>query len=219
MRKTSVYLDEDQAQRLARLAREEEQVTGGGIARGRRHLPAQAIPGPELRIGWLRARRWLVDRGRTGGGSAQGLRRVTVVIDAGPLVAFGDANDPQFARINELLRIIDGPLIIPAPVTAEVDYLLDRTTGTWATAKFHRRSRRWTIYRCLPGARGLCHDRELRRTLCRSRTRARRLRVGCARCSLQHNTDSQLRRAPFPRGTTAVRRRIHDPASRHVSCR
>jgi uncharacterized protein len=54
---------------------------------------------------------------------------VTVVIDAGPLVSFGDANDPQFARIDELLRTVDGPLVIPAPVTAEVDYLLGRRLG------------------------------------------------------------------------------------------
>jgi uncharacterized protein len=54
---------------------------------------------------------------------------VTVVIDAGPLVAFGDANDPQFGRIDELLRTVDGPLIIPAPVTAEVDYLLGQRLG------------------------------------------------------------------------------------------
>jgi uncharacterized protein len=54
---------------------------------------------------------------------------VTVVIDAGPLVAFGDANDPQFARIDELLRTVDGPLIVPAPVTAEVHYLLGQRVG------------------------------------------------------------------------------------------
>jgi uncharacterized protein len=54
---------------------------------------------------------------------------VTVVIDAGPLVAFGDANDPQFARIDKLLRTVDGPLVIPAPVTAEVDYLLGQRVG------------------------------------------------------------------------------------------
>jgi predicted nucleic acid-binding protein len=54
---------------------------------------------------------------------------VTVVIDAAALVAFGDANDPQFARIDKLLRTVDGPLIIPAPVTAEVDYLLGRRVG------------------------------------------------------------------------------------------
>jgi hypothetical protein len=54
---------------------------------------------------------------------------VTVVIDAGPLVAFGDANDPQFTRIDELLRTVDGPLVVPAPVTAEVDYLLGQRVG------------------------------------------------------------------------------------------
>jgi predicted nucleic acid-binding protein len=54
---------------------------------------------------------------------------VTVVIDAAPLVAFGDANDPHFTRIDELLRTLDGPLIIPAPVTAEVDYLLGQRVG------------------------------------------------------------------------------------------
>ncbi len=54
---------------------------------------------------------------------------MTVVIDAGPLVAFGDINDPQFARIDELLRTVDGPLILPAPVTAEVDYLLGQRLG------------------------------------------------------------------------------------------
>jgi uncharacterized protein len=54
---------------------------------------------------------------------------VTVVIDAAPLVAFGDANDLHFPRIDELLRTVDGPLIIPAPVTAEVDYLLGQRVG------------------------------------------------------------------------------------------
>lgn len=54
---------------------------------------------------------------------------MTLVIDAAPLVAFGDANDPHFTRIDELLRTVDGPLIIPAPVTAEVDYLLGQRVG------------------------------------------------------------------------------------------
>jgi predicted nucleic acid-binding protein len=54
---------------------------------------------------------------------------VTLVIDAAPLVAFGDANDPHFTRIDELLRTVDGPLIIPAPVTAEVDHLLGQRVG------------------------------------------------------------------------------------------
>jgi hypothetical protein len=54
---------------------------------------------------------------------------VTVVIDAAPLVALGDANDPQFPRIDELLRTISGQLVIPAPVTAEADHLLGQRVG------------------------------------------------------------------------------------------
>ncbi len=54
---------------------------------------------------------------------------MTVLLDAGPLVAFADASDPWFPRIEQLLRTVDGPLVIPAPVTAEVDYLLGRRLG------------------------------------------------------------------------------------------
>ena len=54
---------------------------------------------------------------------------MTVLLDAGPLVAFADASDPYFTRIDQLLRAVDGPLVIPAPVTAEVDYLLGRRLG------------------------------------------------------------------------------------------
>lgn len=61
---------------------------------------------------------------------------MTVVIDAGALVAFGDANDPYFPRIDQLLRTVDGPLIIPAPVTAEADYLLGQRIGHGARRNF-----------------------------------------------------------------------------------
>jgi len=61
---------------------------------------------------------------------------VTVVIDAGPLVAFGDANDPYFPRIDRLLRGVDGPLVVPAPVTAEVDYLLGQRVGREPRRRF-----------------------------------------------------------------------------------
>jgi predicted nucleic acid-binding protein len=54
---------------------------------------------------------------------------VTVVIDAAPLVALGDASDRYCARIDQLLKTVDGPLVIPAPVTAEVDYLLGQRVG------------------------------------------------------------------------------------------
>jgi len=51
------------------------------------------------------------------------------MVDAAPLVALGDANDREFPRIERLLKTVDGPLVIPAPVTAEVDYLLGRRLG------------------------------------------------------------------------------------------
>lgn len=54
---------------------------------------------------------------------------MTVIVDSGPLVALGDANDPWFAEVDDLLRSIDDPLIVPAPVTAEVDYLLGQRVG------------------------------------------------------------------------------------------
>ena len=54
---------------------------------------------------------------------------MTLLIDAGPLVAFADVADPAFPHIDRLLRTGQGPLVIPAPVTAEVDYLLGRRLG------------------------------------------------------------------------------------------
>jgi uncharacterized protein len=51
------------------------------------------------------------------------------MIDAAPLVALGDVNDRHFPRIERLLKSVDGPLVIPAPVTAEVDYLLGKRLG------------------------------------------------------------------------------------------
>jgi uncharacterized protein len=54
---------------------------------------------------------------------------VTVIVDAAPLVALGDANDRYFPRIEQLLESVGGPLVIPAPVTAEIDYLLGRRLG------------------------------------------------------------------------------------------
>jgi uncharacterized protein len=61
---------------------------------------------------------------------------VTVIVDAAPLVALGDANDRLFPRIEHLLKTIDGPLVIPAPVTAEVDYLLGQRLGRGAQSRF-----------------------------------------------------------------------------------
>src|SRR5258705_4115250 len=50
--------------------------------RGGGRLPAEAVPGPELRACWLWARRRMLRR-YPGGGAAQGLRGVTFVTTPG----------------------------------------------------------------------------------------------------------------------------------------
>jgi uncharacterized protein len=61
---------------------------------------------------------------------------VTLVLDAAPLVAMADRRDPMSARVAALLRDEAGELVIPAPVTAEVDYLLGRRLGRASRLSF-----------------------------------------------------------------------------------
>jgi predicted nucleic acid-binding protein len=49
---------------------------------------------------------------------------VTIIVDAGPAVASTDTADDRRVLIQHLLRNERGPLVLPAPVSAEVDYLL-----------------------------------------------------------------------------------------------
>lgn len=61
---------------------------------------------------------------------------MTLVLDAAPLVALADAREPQ---LEALLRIRDeeeGQLVLPAPVAAEVDYLLGVRFGDAARRAF-----------------------------------------------------------------------------------
>jgi predicted nucleic acid-binding protein len=61
---------------------------------------------------------------------------VTLVLDAAPLVALADAKEPQ---LETLLRIRDeeeGQLVLPAPIAAEVDYLLGVRFGEAARRAF-----------------------------------------------------------------------------------
>jgi predicted nucleic acid-binding protein len=59
---------------------------------------------------------------------------VTLIVDAAPLVALGDARDPLHAAVGDLLHAEGGDLVVPAPVSAEVDYLI-RRRGTPAAAR------------------------------------------------------------------------------------
>lgn len=61
---------------------------------------------------------------------------MTLVIDAAPLVALADENEPLRDAILAVLRAERGRLFIPAPVTAEVDYLLGQRFGPSARRAF-----------------------------------------------------------------------------------
>jgi len=61
---------------------------------------------------------------------------VTLVIDAAPLVALADEREPRRIEILELLRAERDRLFIPAPVTAEIDYLLGQRFGAPARRAF-----------------------------------------------------------------------------------
>ncbi len=60
---------------------------------------------------------------------------MTAIVDAGPLVSLKTLS-PDAARIMAALRKERGLLIVPAPVTAEVDYLLTREAGVAAAHAF-----------------------------------------------------------------------------------
>jgi uncharacterized protein len=61
---------------------------------------------------------------------------LTAVVDAAPLVALADRNDRLHAAVARVLRDEPGRLIVPAPVTAEVDHLLGTRVGTAAQLAF-----------------------------------------------------------------------------------
>lgn len=54
---------------------------------------------------------------------------MTLILDAAPIVAMHDRVDPRQRDVESLLRTEPGELVIPAPVTAEVDYLLATRLG------------------------------------------------------------------------------------------
>lgn len=61
---------------------------------------------------------------------------MTLVLDAGPLVASTDIGDSRRLAVQRVLRDEPGPLVLPAPVSAEVDYLLGRRVGEAARRGF-----------------------------------------------------------------------------------
>lgn len=61
---------------------------------------------------------------------------MTLVLDTAPLVALADATDPRRDQVLEVLHTEPGGLYVPAPVTAEVDYMLGRRFGPAARRAF-----------------------------------------------------------------------------------
>jgi len=61
---------------------------------------------------------------------------MTLVVDAAPLVAIADEREPRREEILELLLSERGGLFVPAPVTAEIDYLLGKRFGPPARRAF-----------------------------------------------------------------------------------
>jgi predicted nucleic acid-binding protein len=61
---------------------------------------------------------------------------VTLLLDAGPLVALADPDEPRRDEILGILATEPGALVIPAPTTAEIDYLLGQRFGDAARRAF-----------------------------------------------------------------------------------
>lgn len=61
---------------------------------------------------------------------------MTLLIDAAPIVALADPNEPQRDAILAALTHEDGALVIPAQTTAEIDYLLGQRFGSAARRAF-----------------------------------------------------------------------------------
>jgi predicted nucleic acid-binding protein len=61
---------------------------------------------------------------------------VTLVVDAGPLIALMDRIDPMRPIVRNILSHESGRLVLPAPITAEVDYMLSERLGRRARLAF-----------------------------------------------------------------------------------
>ena len=61
---------------------------------------------------------------------------MTLLIDASPIVALADPDEPQRDAILGTLAEEPGALVIPAPTSAEIDYLLGRRFGPTARRAF-----------------------------------------------------------------------------------
>ena len=134
MRRTTVKLPDELDARL----RHEAQRRGVTIAEvtraaleehlgsGRRRLRARAA-------GQQRAQRHF---GAHRGDHQRGERQIALIVDAGPLYAYVDADDAHHDRCLELLETHPGPLVVPMLVVAEVAHLIGTRLGWEAEVRF-----------------------------------------------------------------------------------
>jgi hypothetical protein len=61
---------------------------------------------------------------------------VTIIVDTAPIVAMGDRRDSARERVRQLLLRSAEDLVVPAPVSAEIDYLLGVRGGAGARERF-----------------------------------------------------------------------------------
>ncbi|MFI9404472.1 type II toxin-antitoxin system VapC family toxin [Nocardia sp. NPDC052316] len=59
-----------------------------------------------------------------------------LVVDAGPLYAYVDADDAHHAECLDLLQTYRGPLVVPTLVITEAVYLIGTRLGTEAEVRF-----------------------------------------------------------------------------------
>ncbi len=59
-----------------------------------------------------------------------------MIVDAGPLYAYVDADDQHHVACLKLLRTHEGPLLVPTLVVTEVTYLLATRCGVEAEVRF-----------------------------------------------------------------------------------
>lgn len=64
------------------------------------------------------------------------MTRSTIIVDAGPLYAYVDADDAHHSHCAEFLANHDGALVVPQLVVTEVAYLLASRLGTRAELLF-----------------------------------------------------------------------------------
>lgn len=61
---------------------------------------------------------------------------MTLIVDTNAIVAAADVNDPRRTTVQHLLSASERLLVVPAPITAEVDYLLAERVGRGARLAF-----------------------------------------------------------------------------------